>query len=169
MGESLDALWYVVATKPNQEHFAETNLVNLGVESFCPRIQQFRKIRRRETLITAPLFPGYVFAKACLGTHYRAIVYARGVRHLITFGGMPATVGPDIIDTIRAKTVHGYIKVPRLALAAGTPVRIENGPLQGIEAVFEREMSGQQRALVLLKSLAYQAHVVVDLRDVAYA
>jgi len=51
--------------------------------------------------------------------------------------------------------------MPSHRMSKGQVLRIQEGPMRGIEAVFEREMPGQQRALLLLKTLAYQARVVV--------
>jgi transcriptional antiterminator RfaH len=48
----------------------------------------------------------------------------------------------------------------------GDVVSIQDGPLCGLEAVFEREMIGQQRAMLLLKMLACQVRVVLDLKSI---
>jgi len=49
----------------------------------------------------------------------------------------------------------------------GQKVRIQDGPLQGLEAIFEREMSDRQRVVLLLQSVAYQARVVVHVDQIA--
>jgi transcriptional antiterminator RfaH len=46
-------------------------------------------------------------------------------------------------------------------------VRIKDGLLCGLEAVFEKEMIGQQRAMLLMKTLTCQVRVIVDLKSVA--
>jgi transcriptional antiterminator RfaH len=58
---------------------------------------------------------------------------------------------------------------PGFSFLSGQPVRIQQGPLHGFEAVFEREMKGEQRAVLLLKALFYQARLVVDLQNIANA
>jgi len=45
-------------------------------------------------------------------------------------------------------------------------VTIQEGPFNGIEAVFEREMDDQQRVVLLLRTLAYQARVVMPMSHV---
>jgi transcription antitermination factor NusG len=52
------------------------------------------------------------------------------------------------------------------SFSAGQTVRVQSGPLKGLEAIFEREMGDRQRAVLLLKTLSYQARVVVDLDQV---
>ncbi len=45
-------------------------------------------------------------------------------------------------------------------------MRIQDGPLQGLEAIFEREMGDRQRVALLLQSVSYQARVVVRVDQV---
>ena len=54
----------------------------------------------------------------------------------------------------------------RSHVSPGDVVSIQDGPLGGLEAVFEREMIGQQRAMLLLKMLACQVRVVLDLKSI---
>lgn len=161
--------WYVVLAKPHQEHCVECNLRKLGIEVFCPRIKQCAFIRKSNCEMTAPLFPGYLFTRVSLAMQYRAVMYARGVRTLLSFGGTPAAVDDQIIDDIRARLHGGYIEIGRRVFEPGTLVTINGGPLQGFQAVFEREMSGPERAMVLLRTLAYQARVVLDVNDLVCA
>ena len=58
-------------------------------------------------------------------------------------------------------------KVPdQLTLRVGEVVPIKDGPLGGSEAVVERELPGYKRAILLLKTLSYQAKIVVDLGNI---
>lgn len=158
--------WYAVHTKPRQESLAELSLQRLGVEAFSPRLKQNKVIRGRRQAITRPLFPGYLFARFNLDIHYRAVNYARGVRKLVSFGPTPATVDEEMIESIRFKMQDGCVIVQPPSFMPGQTVRVQGGPLQGLEAVFEREMGDHQRAVLLLRTLSYQARVVVDLECV---
>lgn len=153
--------WYAIHTKPLQERLASSNLRSVGVETFLPCLKQRKRIRRVETTVTNPLFPGYLFAKFDLTEHFRAVTYARGVRKIVAFGAAPAAVDEQIIASIKNRLEDGYLATPSRAIAKGQLVRIRDGPMRGIEAVFEREMSGQQRAVLLLKTLGCQARAVV--------
>jgi len=161
--------WYTVHTKPNHEREAELSLQRLGVETFHPQVKQRKVIRRKEQTVIGSLFPRYFFARLNLETHYRAATYARGVRNLVAFGSLPVTVDEEIIEGIRARLQDGYLAVPTQLFTPGEVVRIHSGPLQGLEAVFEREMTDQQRAVLLLRTLAFQARVVVPLEQVVNA
>jgi transcriptional antiterminator RfaH len=158
--------WYTVSTKPQHERMAELNLARLGVETFYPQLKERKVIRRKAETRIGPLFPGYLFARFRLDTHYRAVAYANGVRNVVTFGTVPATVEDEIIEGIRARLHDGCLTVPAPSFMPGEVIRIQRGPLQGLEAVFEREMSDHERVVLLLRTLTYQARVVVPLEQV---
>src|SRR6266571_9326945 len=95
--------WYAVNTKSHQELFAALNLQRLGVETFYPQLKQSKVIRRRRRTMIGPLFPGYLFARFSVDTQYRAVTYANGVREIVQFGAIPASVDDEIIEAIRAR------------------------------------------------------------------
>ncbi len=158
--------WYVVQTKPNQENLAQGNLQRFGVEIFNPQLRQNRVIRGRRQTVICPLFPGYLFARFNMDTHYRAVNYAQGVRKLVAFGPVPVTVDEEIIESIKSRCHDGCVTVTPSSFTPGQVVRIQEGPLRGLEAIFEQEMSDHQRAVLLLRALSYQARVVVALEHV---
>ncbi len=168
MSEQAEAEWYVVRTKPHQETIAEASLLRGGIEAICPRIQERRVIRRRLQRVIGPLFPGYLFARSTL-TGLRMIKYARGVRHVVSFGAGPVVVGQDVMNEIFRRMEGGVVIPSQPLFARGDLVRVTEGPLQGLEAVFERELPGQQRALLLMRMLAGQVRVELDLRALVNA
>ena len=161
--------WYAINTKTHREDVAELNLQRLGVETFCPQLKQDKVIRRRRQTVIRPLFPGYLFARFNLATHYRAVNYAQGVRKIVTFGSTPEAVDEVIIESIKSRARDGFVTVQPSSFTPGQVVRIQEGPLQGLEAVFEMEMSDHQRVVILLRTLSYQARVVVPLEQVVGA
>jgi transcriptional antiterminator RfaH len=163
---SLNMHWYVVSTKANHERRAEMNLQRLGVETFNPQWMESKIIRRVRRVVTVPLFPGYLFAKLDLHNQFRAVSFTKGVRRIVAFGSTPAKVDEELIEAIKVRVINGRAITPALMLRAGQMVKIQDGPLGGFHGVFEREMTGQQRAVLLLRTLAYQARVVVPLEQV---
>ena len=117
-------------------------------------------------MIIGALFPGYLFARMNIAVHYRAAKYARGVRNLVAFGSIPAIVDDDIIEGLRARIRDGCVTRQAPVFSPGGLVQIHAGHLQGLEAVFEREMSDHQRVVLLLHTLAYQARVVLPIEQV---
>ncbi len=160
--------WYAVNTKPYREHVADLNLRRLGVETFCPLLKQSKVIRRRRQTVVGPLFPAYLFIRFNYEDQQRAVSYARGVRKIVVFGATPAVVEEDLIDAIKSRLENGYVTVTSPRFTPGESVRIQEGPLCGLEAIFERDMSHHQRVVLLLRTLAYQARVVVPFDQVAH-
>ena len=158
--------WYAVNTKPRQENIAQLNLERLSVETFFPQLVQNKVIRRKKQRVVGPLFPGYLFVRFDIETHYRAVNYAQGVRGVVTFGSSPAEVDKEMIESIKSRFEEGYVVIPPPSFEPGQRVRVQQGPLEGLEAVFESEIPAQQRVVLLMKALFYQARVVVDREDV---
>jgi len=159
--------WYVVHTKPRLEKLAQSSLQRAGVEVFLPQIKQTQWFQKREQVVFRPLFPGYLFVQFDVQSQYRAVVFARGVKSLLVFGSELAIVDKEIIDAIQARQVNGYIELRTSSFVPGQVVRIQKEPFHDLEAVFQKEMGDHQRAVLLLRTLSYQAHVIVNLRDVA--
>lgn len=158
--------WHLVHTKPRQEKQADAALQRVGVEVFHPRLMKNKMIRRKEQTIIAPLFPGYLFARFNLETHYRAVHYARGVQNLVSFGSDLAIVEDEVIESIRSRMQNGYVALPPPSFTQGQIVRIQKGPFEGLDAIFEREMSDHQRVMLLFQELSFQGRMIVDIGDV---
>jgi transcriptional antiterminator RfaH len=154
--------WYALKAKHRQEIHAELSLNRLGVETFYPQLMRERVIRRKRQTTISPLFPGYLFAKFQLSTHQRAVAYARGVGKIVEFGVTPAIVDEEIIQAIKSRVQNGYVTIATRIFTPGQNVRITEGPMQGFEAIFERDMSDQERVVLLVRALSYQARVIVD-------
>ena len=159
--------WYVLCTKSNHEKQAEQNIRRLGVECFLPLLEQQRAIRHKIRTVVAPLFPGYLFVRINLSEHYRTVSYARGVRKIVKFGATPVEVDIAMIHAIKSRMAspQGCVLEKPRELSKGQLVQIRDGPFVGLEAVFIQEMSGHQRAMVLLRALELQARVVLEINQ----
>lgn len=158
--------WYAINSKPHQEFLAESSLKVLGVDTLCPLLREIKIVRGKFRESTSPLFPGYLFARFDLDQLFRGVLYARGVKKLVTFGFEPSVVDDELIESIRSRLKDDCLVRSKPLFLPGQSVRIQQGPLHGLEAVFECEMKGEQRAVLLLKALFYQARLVVDLQDI---
>ena len=161
--------WYLVQSKPHREKMAAMNLQRLGVEAFCPQLRRAKTAYNRNRVLVSPLFPGYVFCKFDVLTHRRAVTYATGVSRLVTFGTEPALVEETIIESIKSRMQDDFVTLAPVSFTAGQRLRITDGPLIGLEAVFESELSGSQRVALLLQSVTYQARVIIDRDQLAIA
>lgn len=161
--------WYAVHTHANQEDRADMHLARLGVETLLPRARETRRTREGRRSVIVPLFPGYLFARLDIERHLRSVSYARGVRQVVAFGAVPAVVPDDVIESVRSRLVEGVLTWAAPHFERGQAVRVTEGPLGGLDAVFERELPAHQRVVLLLRSLPYAARVVVAADAIAHA
>jgi len=150
--------WYVVHSKLNQEERANSNLVAWGVETLYAKL----KTRRHNTFtgaltyITEPLFPRYIIARFNAREQLFKILYTRGVHDIVCFGDRPACVSEEIIEIIRARIdQNGFVKVSN-DLKPGDRAVINAGPLRNLIEMFEREVKGSERSMILLTAIGYQ-------------
>jgi transcriptional antiterminator RfaH len=159
--------WYVIRTKPRQEKQAEFHLRQLCVETFLPLLRQNKIVRRARKMVLSPLFPGYMFARVDVRTHYRAVSYARGVLTIVAFGGKPADISQELIDTIKGRLENGYLTPDPKHFKRGQILHINAGPLAGLEAVFVREMTDRNRVFLLLNTLGLHAKLNMSIDQVS--
>jgi transcriptional antiterminator RfaH len=159
--------WYAINTKMRSESQAYASLSRLGVEVFLPMLRDRRMARGANHTAVVPLFPGYLFARFQASERYRAVTYAKGVKGIVSFGSVPSIVDDSIIEAIRCRECDGVIEIDGDRFSPGQVVRIHEGPLLGLEAVFEKKLSGATRAVLLLKALSFQAHVIIGSKQVA--
>lgn len=159
--------WYAVNAKTHCEAFACASLARLGVEVFLPMLKEQKVLRGGRHSTTSPLFPGYLFAKFDVSSQLRAVTYAKGVKSIVTFGSGPSMVDESIIHAIRSQATDGVIELTANRFSPGQVVRIQDGPMCGLEAVFEKKLDGTSRAVLLLKAISFQARVILESQHVA--
>jgi transcription antitermination factor NusG len=125
-----------------------------------PKLKERRYIRRRAQSVISPLFPCYLFVRFDPGRDFRLIRYTRGVRSVVGTENAPSAVSEDIIVSIQERMKGGAVSVEPERFCSGEEVLIKAGPFEGLRAVFEREMKGPERVIVLLRAL--NARAVID-------
>ena len=153
--------WYSVYTKPKREDTVAGSLENAGIEVFNPRLKQKKYLQGAYRNKISPLFPCYVFVKFEPETTSHMIKYTRGVRRIVG-GDIPWPVSDEIIDLIRNQEEDGIVTIKPPQFKYGDSVAINDGPLSGLKGIFEKELNGQERVVLLLSSIEYQARAVVD-------
>jgi transcriptional antiterminator RfaH len=164
--------WYLIQTKPSAERVAEWNLQRQGYETYYPlAVTPTRKRGHARERIGA-LFPRYLFLRLDEGVQCLAPVRSTvGVASVVRFGMRYAVVPDRLVVELRqrADAETGLHHVGGAALPSrGESVQITDGPLQGLEGIFERE-AGVDRVVVLLKLLGQTARVQVPVDYVAAA
>lgn len=152
---SEDDRWYAVCCKPRQEVIAEENLLRQGYRVYLPRIRNTHHRRGQWVDVIEPLFPRYLFIQMDPTLRSTAPIRStRGAVGLVRFGGQPAEIPDEVIDAIvqREAPDSGLHQENRPLFCAGEQIRLEEGPLAGMEGVFV-EKDGEKRVIVLLELL----------------
>ena len=114
------------------------------------------------------MFPSYLFIKVDVERKGRELRYLPGVKDFLRSNGAPEPVSEDIISTLRERVgPEGVYQPPPQRPERGARLRIEDGPLRGIDVIFERELSGSDRVAVLLAEVQLQARVVLSASSLA--
>jgi transcriptional antiterminator RfaH len=152
MSQSSDPQWYLIRTKPAKERWVRDQLVGVLPEVFLPFLRARMPRWGKLGWSVLPLFPSYLFARCDLRGRYFDIKYSAGVAGLVSAGNEPLTVAPEIVASIRARAIDGVVEIAVPRFAAGERVQVTAGPFCGIEAVFERYLSGEERVAILLNA-----------------
>jgi transcriptional antiterminator RfaH len=145
--------WYLVHTKPQKERWVADQLSPILDDVFLPLLKGRAPRWGRMAESIGPLFPSYLFARFDLQARYFDIKYLQGVKGLVSAGNEALVVPPAIVDEIRNRMVGGVVEIVPAPLAPGERVTVVEGPFRGLEAIFERYLSGAERVAILLSTI----------------
>src|SRR5947209_13031362 len=113
----LEQRWYAAYTSANHEKRVAKQLSVRDVEHFLPLYDSVRRWKDRRVRLEMPLFPGYVFVHLALCDRLQ-VLQAPGVARLVGFGGQPAALPDQEIETLRQGLAremsvepHQYLRV----------------------------------------------------------
>src|SRR5215469_4893542 len=148
-----DSAWYVIRTRQYKERIVVQGTSLFVQDIYLPLLRTKKRGLGRLIERIEPLFPCYLFARFRLEeAHYR-LMRSVGVVSLVCIGGEPCEVDAQTIQDIRSRERDGVIVLNPQRLQPRQRVTITEGSLRGIEAVFERYLSGVERVAVLLDSI----------------
>jgi transcriptional antiterminator RfaH len=159
--------WFAVLTKPRAERIGRAHLERQGFECRLPLLRRESRARRAPAS-AEPLFPRYLFLRADPARDDLACVRStRGVCGLVRFGVEPARVPQGVVDALAARSDDdGVVRLDPPELVPGAPVRIVDGPLAGLDAIF-RAPGGEQRVHLLVRLIGGERAACVPLRHLA--
>jgi len=162
--------WYVAETLPHKEDMAIQNLRRQAFRSFCPRFRKLRKHARRQSMVLAPLFPGYVFVFLDPDQQpWRSINGTFGVRRLVGSEGVRPQPMPDAaMELILARCTDGVMTRLLDDPEPGRRVRIISGPFADSLASVET-LDDRGRVHVLLDILGGECSIRMDINCLAPA
>ena len=153
--------WYTIRTKPRKEGNVEKRLKDLKVDVFLPWVRCRRRIGTRHQWVLEPLFPGYLFCHLDLLLAGKVARYAPGVKDFVRFGNRIPEVKEEVIQGLLARCPDGVAQVGPRPFRPGEPLMIKEGPMSGLDVIFEREMKGVERVAVLLDFLGRQTRLIL--------
>lgn len=153
--------WYVVNTKAREEPKASFNLKRQGFNSYLPQYKKTRRHARRIDTVLAPLFPKYLFIEFDLDLEsWSSINSTAGVKKLIMFGSLPATLPSELVEEIRTREdVEGVVSLNQyLKIKQGDQVTINSGAFSEHRGIFECQ-DDDKRSIILLKLMGRDVRV----------
>jgi transcription antitermination factor NusG len=157
------AHWYAAYTAANHEKKIAAELQRRSVECFLPLYESFRRWRDRRVKLQMPLFPGYIFVHLPLLEKLR-VLQIPGVVHLVSFSEGPAQVPQSEITSIQNILRQGLPVEPYPYLSVGRRVRVNAGPLNGLEGIVVRRKN-KLRFVVLIELIQRAMSVELGQED----
>jgi len=151
--------WFALQVRTRHEQWVATHLESNGFELFLPSYKCRKRWSDRIKETELPLFPGYLFCR--LDPQDRLpILKTPGVIQIVGFNRRPAPVDELEISSLQTLVRSGVPNQPWPYLEAGEAVRIEAGPLRGLEGRVV-EFKGNHRLVLSITLL--QRSVAVDM------
>jgi transcription antitermination factor NusG len=152
--------WYALRVKPRAEKCVAAMARNKGFEEFLPLYRCRRRWSDRVKVVEVPLFPGYLFCR--LNPQQRfPLLTIPGALHFVGLGRIPVPIDDVEIQAIQTLVESGVQAEPWPFLDAGQRVRLEYGPLAGMEGLFV-EIRKQHRIVVSVSLLRRSVAVEID-------
>jgi transcription antitermination factor NusG len=152
--------WYALQVRTRQEVSVADYLRGMGYEWFLPQYKCRRLWSDRVKEVETPLFPGYLFCR--FNAQERLpILKTPGVIQVVGYDRVPVPVDEHEIRGIRTLVASGLPNRPWPFLAVGDKVRIESGPLVGLEGILT-DFRGSHRLVLQVTLLQRAVAVEID-------
>jgi len=158
--DNITCKWYALRAKSRHENTVAAHLQARGYESFLPLYKSQRRWSDRFKEIELPLIPGYVFCRFN-PLNRLPILSIPGVVHVVGTGRIPVAIDEAEIAALQKAVKSGLARQPWPFLEIGHKVRIEHGPLCGVEGIL-LGFRGHQRLVLSVTLLQRSVAVQVD-------
>lgn len=108
------------------------------------------------------MFPRYIFARFRAAEYLHKVRFTRGVASVVGIGNIPTPIDDQVIEIIKSRSDADSIVRLGDGLKVGSSVVICEGPLKGLSGIFERNLKDSDRVMILLNTVSYQSHIVVE-------
>ncbi|MGA2715444.1 MAG: UpxY family transcription antiterminator [Bryobacteraceae bacterium] len=151
--------WFALTVAPRKEKVTAQTLRANGFEDFLPLYSSRRLWSDRIKRIERPLFPGYVFCRFDPRVR-QAVLKTPCVASIVSFGKIPEPVSDSEISALQAVCSSGLTATPYPTPKIGSKVRLNEGPLRGLEGIMVEDK--KTRLIISLTLLQRSVAVVID-------
>ncbi len=152
--------WFAVQVKPRSEKTVSLIAHNRGYDAFLPMQKVRRRWSDRIKVLEMPLFPGYLFCRL-EPAHRLPLLTVPGVFGLVGVGKTPLPIQDSEISNIQAVVQSGLCTEPCAFLESGQLVRLEEGPLAGLEGLYVESRS-EHRIVVSVTLLRRSVGIEIE-------
>jgi len=154
--------WYVLQTKPGNEHRVEVNLSNQGIETSLPLYGSYQYFQGRTVQKVKPLFPNYLFGKLDLEVHYYKVKWTRGMSKILGTSDGPTPISEKVIQTIMERMGKDHLIRLEEEWKEGDVVQITSGPFKELMGVFQKKMSDKGRVRILMNLIGVDVPIQIS-------
>ena len=157
----MNPAWYALRVRSNFEQTTTAFLQSESYRVFCPTYRERRHWSDRTKEINVPMFGGYIFCHMDIQKRL-PVIQAPGVVNMVSFGKTFLPVPDDEIEAVRTIVNSPLFARPCPYLNVGDWVRVERGPLAGVEGILQ-EIKKECRLVVSVHLLQRSVSVEVSL------
>ncbi len=152
--------WFALRVRSRHEHTVSKILDGKGYEWFLPLYKSRRSWSDRIKEMQLPLFPGYVFCR--FDPQFRLpVLTTPGVISIVGTGRRPVPIDDSEMVALQTAVRSGLVSQPWPFLQIGQKVKVEVGPLCGLEGIL-LDFKGQHRLVLSVTLLRRSVAVEVD-------
>lgn len=156
-----DKFWFAVRVRPRSEGRVVREIAERGFEAFAPSRSIRRRWSDRTVVVEEALFPGYCFCRFDAAAERVRVLQSPGVIGIVGIGRVPAPVDDTEITAVQRVAASQATLSPWPYIRTGQQVRIDRGPLAGLEAIVVRSETGA-RVVVSVNLLQRSIAAEVD-------
>ena len=158
------AQWFALWTHSHCEQLVRDQLIAKGFEAFLPTIRTWSRRAGTQRLIPLPMFPSYLFVRQAMDKRsYIEILKSRGLARILgaRWDCLTAVTDTEIAAVRRIQGAETAV-MPHPYLHEGHRVRINAGPLAGVEGILVRHRPNRGLLVISVDLLRQSVAVEVD-------
>jgi transcription antitermination factor NusG len=86
------------------------------------------------------------------------------VKKLVGNQEQPIAVPETVIEEIKNREIDGFLELEKYGVEpeVGDEIEVMEGPLKGLRGIFSKELTDNERVVILLNYMSYQAQLKIE-------